>query len=157
MCFDGVVITGAMRIASRPFAVNLGTSRNKRDMTVTIQREDATSLEAYREKTERLGGAVVVIDKDGIVAVGGRPEYAMLWDLRVAPVARRQRIGSALLSAVEVVAREAGYRGLQVETQHINVAACRLYAAHRFAVTAVNPGAYREAPAEVQIVWTKAF
>jgi ribosomal protein S18 acetylase RimI-like enzyme len=114
-------------------------------------------LAAYDDTAERLGCAAVVIDPDGIVAVGGRLDYAMLWDLRVAPFARRRRIGSALLCAVEAVAREAGCRGLEVETQDINVAACRLYAAHQFAVTAINPGAYREAPTETQLIWTKEF
>jgi GNAT superfamily N-acetyltransferase len=114
-------------------------------------------LAAYNHKAERLGGAVVVIDANGILAVGGRPDYARLWDLRVAPLARRQRIGSALLSAVEAVARKAGCRGLEVETQDINVAACRVYAAHHFAVTAINPGAYGDAPTETQLIWTKEF
>jgi ribosomal protein S18 acetylase RimI-like enzyme len=114
-------------------------------------------LAAYSDTTERLGGAVVVIDQDGIVALGGRPNYAILWDVRVAPALRRHRIGGALLSEVEVVARQAGCRGLEVETQDINVAACRLYAAHDFAITAVNPGAYHEAPTETQLIWTKKF
>jgi ribosomal protein S18 acetylase RimI-like enzyme len=114
-------------------------------------------LAAYSGNAERLGGAAVVIDQAGIMAVGGRLDYAMLWDLRVASFARRHSIGGALLAEVEVVARQAGYRGLQVETQDINVAACRLYAANHFAVTGIISGAYDDAPTETQLIWTKEF
>ena len=56
------------------------------------------------------------------------------WPGRASPQDRKRVL------EVEVVAREAGCRRVEVETQDINVAACRLYAAHHFAVHRHQPG-----------------
>jgi ribosomal protein S18 acetylase RimI-like enzyme len=116
-----------------------------------------TFLAAYDELANRIGGAAVICDPAGIAQAGGRPSYALLWDLRVAPTARRRGVGTALLRAAEEAARAAGCRGLDVETQDINVAACRLYAAHGFTLTNVAPAAYPEAPDETKLTWTQRF
>ena len=49
----------------------------------------------------------------------------------------------------------AACRVLKVETQNINVAACRFYAHHSFALRAVNEHAYAEFPNEIQLLWYK--
>jgi ribosomal protein S18 acetylase RimI-like enzyme len=109
------------------------------------------------EKAERVGGAVVITEPDDVRAVGGRPGYAVLWDLRVAPWVRGRGIGTALLAAVEAAAKEADCRGIDVETQHNNVAACRLYVSHGYLLRAINRGAYESAPDEIQLIWAKEF
>ena len=115
-----------------------------------------TILAAF-DRTRRVGGAVVIVDDPQIGLLRDCPSCALLWDVRVAPDARRQGVGSALLEAAEQRARERGARSLRVETQDVNVPACRFYHAHRFRLERTTPGAYAELPNEVQLLWRKAL
>jgi ribosomal protein S18 acetylase RimI-like enzyme len=63
--------------------------------------------------------------------------------------------GRTLLAAVEARMREIGLPGIAVETQDINVAACRLYASAGYAITRTDANAYPDLAAETQIIWTK--
>ena len=115
-----------------------------------------TILAAY-DRTRRVGGAVVIVDDPQIDLLRDCPACALLWDVRVAPDARRQGVGSALLEAAEQRARERGARSLRVETQDVNVPACRFYHAHGFRLERTTPRAYAELPNEVQLLWRKAL
>ena len=113
-----------------------------------------TILAAY-DGARRVGGAIVIAGDPQIDLLRDCPDCAIVWDLRVAPDARRQGVGSALLEAVERRARERGARSLRVETQDVNVPACRLYHRHGFHLERIAPGAYPELPNEVQLLWRK--
>ena len=113
-------------------------------------------LAAY-ERARRVGGAVVIVDDPQIGVLGDCSACALLWDLRVAPEARRQGVGSALLEAAERRARERGARSLRVETQDVNVPACRFYYAQGFRLERATPRAYAELPNEVQLLWRKSL
>src|SRR5262245_49010652 len=80
-----------------------------------------------RSEGVRLGGAVVAFDTAGVNMLEGRRDLAVLWDLRVATEVRGQGIGSALFAAVEKWALARGCLRLKVETQNINLPACRFY------------------------------
>ena len=54
--------------------------------------------------------------------------FAYVEDIKVQPDCRRQGVGRALLEQAVAWARQGGFPGLMLETQDINVAACRLYA-----------------------------
>jgi GNAT superfamily N-acetyltransferase len=107
--------------------------------------------------SRRVGGAIVVTDDATLVGLGGRPGCALLWDLRVAPDMRGRGIGRALLARAERTAEAAERRAVDVETQDVNVPACRLYAAAGYQLLELTPDAYPRAPSEVRLVWTKAF
>jgi len=111
-------------------------------------------LAAYNREC-RVGGATVVVDDPHIDLLRDCSGCALLWDIRVAPEARRQSIGTALLEAVERRAGERGARSLRVETQDVNVPACRFYHAHGFRLERVVLGAYPNLPNEVQLLWRK--
>lgn len=113
------------------------------------------SMLAAFDGTRRVGGAIVIVDDPQIDLLRDCPDCALVWDLRVAPHARRLGVGAALLEAVERRAMERGARSLRVETQDINVPACRLYHRHGFRVERIAPGAYPELPNEVQLLWRK--
>jgi ribosomal protein S18 acetylase RimI-like enzyme len=113
-----------------------------------------TILAAY-DREGRVGGATVIIDDPHIDLLRDCSGCALLWDIRVAPDARRQGIGGALLEAVERRSRERGARSLRVETQNINVPACRFYHAHGFRLERVVLGAYPSLPNEMQLLWRK--
>jgi ribosomal protein S18 acetylase RimI-like enzyme len=127
-----------------------------RDWPTRFAVERAEFIAAYRSG-ERIGGAVAVVDPSDVAKLGGEAPLALLWDLRVAPAVRGRGVGRALLAAMEARVREIGLPGIVVETQDINVAACRLYAGAGFRITSVDAHAYIELPGETQIIWTKRF
>lgn len=102
-----------------------------------------------------VGGAVVAWRTPGVDMLEGREDLAVLWDIRVAPEARGQGIGSALLHAAEEWARARGGRELKVETQNVNVPACRFYGRHAFVLRAADVRAYPGLPGETQLLWYK--
>lgn len=104
---------------------------------------------------ERVGGAAVVFQAPGVDMLRGRADVAILWDIRVAPAARGQGVGKALMSAVEAWASAQGARWLEVETQDINVPACRFYERSGFELRSVDPNAYPALPDETQLLWYK--
>jgi GNAT superfamily N-acetyltransferase len=85
----------------------------------------------------------------------GRQDLALLWDIRVAPSARRHGVGSALFDTAVKWASSRGCVQLKVETQNTNVAACRFYAQRGCVIRTVRPRAYPALPEEIQLLWFK--
>jgi ribosomal protein S18 acetylase RimI-like enzyme len=104
---------------------------------------------------KRVGCATMIARDPAVDLLDRRDDLARLWDLRVAAEFRHRGVASALLAAVEERARAQDTRTLMVETQDINVPACRFYARQRFVLGAVNRGAYPDLPHEVQLLWYK--
>jgi ribosomal protein S18 acetylase RimI-like enzyme len=127
-----------------------------RDWATRFAVDRAEFIAAYAHG-ERVGGAVAVVDPSDVARLGGADSLALLWDLRVAPEARGRGVGRAILAAMEQRIREIGLAGVAVETQDINVAACRLYADSGYHIKRVDANAYAELPGETQIIWTKLF
>ena len=85
----------------------------------------------------------------------GRDDIAVIWDVRVAPTARRSGVGAALLRAAEEWAANNGKHWLMVETQNVNVPAYAFYLTRDFTLTQVRAGAYADLPDEVQMILHK--
>lgn len=102
-----------------------------------------------------VGGAVVVAGAPGVEMLEGRDDLAVLWDLRVAPGRRGAGVGAALFRAAEAWARARGCGWLKVETQNVNVDACRFYARRGCVLGAVHRFAYPTLPDETQLLWYK--
>lgn len=66
-------------------------------------------------------------------------------------------MGAALFYAVECWAHARGCTQLKVETQNINLPACRFYQRQGCVLGAVNRFAYPALPGEVQPLWYKAL
>jgi GNAT superfamily N-acetyltransferase len=64
-------------------------------------------------------------------------------------------VGAALFRAAESWARARGCRQLKVETQNVNVAACRFYSRQGCVLTSVDRLAYPGLPGEIQFLWYK--
>lgn len=104
----------------------------------------------------RVGGAVVARDTEGVDMLEDRRDLAVLQDLRVDPTARRSGAGRALVDAAIRWAAEQGCHELKVETQDVNVPACRFYAACGFTLAQVTPNAYGEpCRDETMLIWRR--
>jgi len=102
-----------------------------------------------------VGAAAVAFDTPAVDMLEGRRDLAVLWDIRVSPEARGQGVGERLFRAAERWALAAGCRELKVETQNINVPACRFYERQGCRLKTVRYGAYPDLPHEIQMLWHK--
>ena len=103
----------------------------------------------------RIGGAILAWGSPDPRRTAAREHLATLWDLRIATAARGRGVGSSLFRAVEGCAASRGARWLEVETQNVNVPACRLYARQGCVLGGVNRFAYPLLPDETQLLWYK--
>ncbi len=104
---------------------------------------------------ERVGGAVVAFDPSGTELEEGRSDLAILWDIRLAPERRGMGIGRALFEAAERWSSDRGCDHLLVETQNVNVAACKFYAGVGCELRSIDRFAYSEFPDETKLTWRK--
>jgi GNAT superfamily N-acetyltransferase len=108
-----------------------------------------------RSNGRRVGGAVLAFDTQGISMLRGLRDLMVLWDLRVASEARQAGVGSRLFRAAEAWAVARGCRQLEVETQNVNLPACRFYARQGCILGAIDRYAYPDLPEEFQMLWHK--
>jgi GNAT superfamily N-acetyltransferase len=100
-----------------------------------------------------VGGAIIAWKTPGVDMLEGREDLAILWDIRVAPVLRNKGVGKALFEGAKAWAKQRGCVELRVETQDINVGACRFYTAMGCHLHSIEAGAYLGLD-EAKILWT---
>ena len=98
---------------------------------------------------------MIAYDTPGVDMLEGRSDLAVLWDIRVFQGARSQGVGTQLFTAAEQWARRRGCRTMKIETQNINVPACRFYAHMGCTLGVINRYAYTHIENEVQLIWYK--
>ncbi|HEY3267164.1 MAG TPA: GNAT family N-acetyltransferase [Armatimonadota bacterium] len=108
---------------------------------------------AAHEDGRRIGGAVAAWNTPDVDMLEGRTGLAVLWDIRVHPDFRRRGAGHALFQAAAQWARERGCTAMDVETQNVNVPACRFYARQGCDLRIIRRFAYPTLPHEVQLIW----
>jgi GNAT superfamily N-acetyltransferase len=111
-----------------------------------------TFLSAF-DGERRIGGAAVAWKTPEVFMLEGRDDLACLWDLRVAQDYRGKGVGQKLFARALNWSKEKKCRLFKVETQNVNVPACRFYESQGCHLGAVNLHAYPEAMNEVQLVW----
>lgn len=104
-----------------------------------------------------VGGATAAFSTPEIRRLAGRDDITVLWDIRVHPEHRRCGIGSALFKEASSWSRERGCKYLKIETQNINVPACRFYGRQGCRLGEINRFAYIDYPDEVMLVWYLAL
>jgi GNAT superfamily N-acetyltransferase len=112
-----------------------------------------SSLFVAYEGERRLGGACVFSHVEEMEFLRHRLDTAALWDIRVAPDARGRGVGTALFRAAVDWCKRSGYQRLKIETQNINVAACRFYAEQGCYLGGIEIHAYEAYPNEVELIW----
>jgi len=107
-----------------------------------------------------VGAAAVAWNTNGVNMLEGRSDLAVLWDIRVSPARRGQGLGKTLLDYAANWSRQRGCTMLKIETQNVNVNACRFYAAQGCVLGDIRRYAYRDTPSvadEVQLNWYLAL
>jgi GNAT superfamily N-acetyltransferase len=109
-----------------------------------------------RESGEAVGGAAIAWKTPGVEITEGRSDRAMLWDIRVRATHLRRGVGTALFREAARWAKSKGATQLEVETQNVNVAACRFYVRMGCFLGRIDRKAYRrwqDLADEVMLVW----
>jgi GNAT superfamily N-acetyltransferase len=106
---------------------------------------------------DHVGGAALAYDTPAVQMLEGRSDLAVLWDVRVAASARGLGVGHALFQAAEAWARRHHCTQFKIETQNVNVPACRFYARQGCSLGGINRFAYPDLPHEVQLLWYKSL
>lgn len=101
----------------------------------------------------RVGGAAIAWKTPEVFMLEGREDLACLWDLRVSPDYRGRGVGRDLFARTLVWAKTRNCRLFKVETQNINVPACRFYASQSCELGAINRYVYPETMNETQLIW----
>jgi GNAT superfamily N-acetyltransferase len=105
---------------------------------------------------QAIGGAAVAFKTDGVDMLDGRDDLAVLWDIRVHPRHQGKGIGKALFHHAADWARERGCTQLKIETQNVNVPACRFYVSQGCKLGGINRYGYYGHPQtgdEVMLLW----
>ena len=104
------------------------------------------------------GAAALVWDFPQVNMLDRRADLLVLWDIRVNPARRGQGLGRALFQQAEAWGRAHGCRQMKIETQNINVNACRFYRAMGCELGGIQRYAYAANPhvaREVMLLWYK--
>jgi GNAT superfamily N-acetyltransferase len=104
------------------------------------------------ERELPVAGVAVALNTPEVNLLENRKDLAVLWDLRVIPNLRGSGIGRLMFLHAADWARKRGCRQMKIETQNINVPACKFYSRmgcelgmiHRFGYAA-NPKVADEA------------
>lgn len=102
---------------------------------------------------KRIGGAAVAWKTPELFMLEGREALACLWDLRVAPDFRGKAVGHFLFERSIEWVKSRNCRQIKVETQNINVPACRFYARQGCELGLINRFAYPSEMNEIQLGW----
>ena len=103
-----------------------------------------------------VGAAAVAWNTAGVNMLEGRADIACLWDMRVRPEQRRKGVGARLFQSAADWARIKGCKRLKIETQNINVPACRFYAHMGAHLGQIHRYAYDSEPQlahETMLIW----
>ncbi len=107
---------------------------------------------AFKEE-KHVGGAIVA---PGAYVGDLDKRFAQVFNIRVHPEARRRGIGTRLILQAADWARQYGCKYLKIETQNINVPACRFYAKLGCKLGNIDVHAYASQPEcehETRLVW----
>jgi len=142
------------RSLTHPYELNYDLVEPPLDWSKTF---DITNWGMFivRQDDRIVGGALAAFKDKTCTMLEGRDDLAVLWDIRVSPEYRQRGIGSMLFRAAETWARSRHCGELKIETQNVNVPACRFYSRMGCELGKVNHHAYPNQPDQIQMLWYK--
>ena len=102
-----------------------------------------------------VGGATVALNSKNVKMLDGRDDISVLWDIRVMPKYRNKSVGSKLLEKCESLAKRKKCKMMKIETQNINVEACKFYKSHDYFLGGYHQFGYACCPDEIMFLWYK--
>lgn len=105
------------------------------------------------EGGQRIAGTIVARDTPNLHLLEGRRDLSLVFDLRVGPNWRGKGIGRMLFQYAIDWSLMNGCKELRVETQDVNVAACRFYQAMGCTLHSASEGAYGPELDEAMLIW----
>lgn len=106
------------------------------------------------QETRPVGAATVAFNTAGVNMLEARRDLSVLWDIRVCPEARG--VGILLFRHAAQWSRERGCVQMKIETQNVNVPACRFYQRMGARLGEIRRFGYAAVPAvahEVMLNW----
>ncbi|MBN2562121.1 MAG: GNAT family N-acetyltransferase [Phycisphaerae bacterium] len=102
-----------------------------------------------------IGGAAVAFNTANLDMLEGREDLAVLMDIRIRPEMRKKRIGTRIIQHAADWARARDCTQLKIETQNVNVPACKFYAKQGCHLGAIIKYVYGEPHLhrEVMLLW----
>ncbi|WP_311077914.1 GNAT family N-acetyltransferase [Paenibacillus polymyxa] len=114
----------------------------KDDVDISYIDEQGKSIFLYYDENDCVGQIKPCTNWNG---------YALIEDIAVAKDWRHKGIGTALLSKATEWAKQNNLVGLRLETQDVNVLACRFYAKNNFVIGGVDTMLYSNFPTSSKI------
>ncbi|MCL4527998.1 MAG: GNAT family N-acetyltransferase [Chloroflexi bacterium] len=105
---------------------------------------------------ENVGAAAIAFNTNGVHMLEERSDLAVLWDIRVRPEVRGRGVGKKLFEHAANWSRQGGCHQMKIETQNVNVAACRFYRRMGCELGNIHRFGYAAIPAvsdEVMLNW----
>ncbi len=140
----------------RPFAKDYDIYERLTTLTDRFDLSNWGFFAAFNAGT-RVGGAIAAWNTPGVEMLEGGDDIGCLWDIRVLPDQRGRGIGRQLFAALEKWAIERDCTLLKIETQDINVPACKFYKNLGCELRTVDENAYPDELNEIQLLWYKAL
>lgn len=109
---------------------------------------------------EPVGGAAVAWNTNGVNILEARRDMSVLWDIRVSPERRGRGIGKLLFEHAAAWSKSRGCTQMKIETQNVNVNACRFYEAQGAVLGDIRRFAYQHdqrVKDEIQLNWYLAL
>jgi GNAT superfamily N-acetyltransferase len=109
-----------------------------------------------RDEDKIAGGATIAYNSPGVHMLAGRTDLAVLWDIRVYPDYRKKGIGAQIFNQAADWARQRKCNQLKIETQNVNVPACKFYKKLGCYLGEINRYAYANYPEvadEIMLIW----
>ncbi len=100
-----------------------------------------------------IGGCIIAHNSADVDMLRGRSDLAVLWDIRVVPESRGSGLGKQLFTAAINWAKDRGCTEMHIETQNINVPACKFYQRMGCHLHSVERNAYAACPGEDRLIW----
>ena len=103
-----------------------------------------------------VAGAAVARNTPLVNMLENRKDLAVLWDIRVHPDWQRKGLGTRIFRHAASWAKQLGCTQMKIETQNVNVPACRFYARQGCILGGINRFGYAGCPSvahEAMLLW----